>query len=238
MPRERSKGKKSFARSYHSLISLLLVLGGGALFGYGIYLRVSKYHGEAFLNFAKAANGSSNSLQIILQFDIAAIILGAIFFFVGIIALVALARSAVGRVSRLVTFVLMAAIVAGLAAIAVYSFFLYRYQHKASFQEHLKLMWQNQIKEDSNVICAIENDLSCRGFSNNDCVNCTLGTESTCSSAQRTVCAPCSSKDDHNAKGCIASFNSFFWKLYIVIGSVAIGLAVAGMIDMLTMCCL
>jgi hypothetical protein len=231
-----AKNGGGWAKPYHSLIATLLVLSGSALAGFGIYLRVSKYRKDAFLDFATAANGSTDVLQKILQVDIAAMIVGAFLLVSGLVALFALARNCCGSMFRVFFFVLAVVILLSLAVIAGFAFFLLRYQGKASFRTKVQTVWGQQVRSKPNVICAIESNLQCRGFDNNDCKNCALGVESTCTAAQKLLCAPCSNKTDNVAIGCFDDFRHTISRWFIIIGSVAGGLALLTFIDLFALC--
>jgi Tetraspanin family len=225
-----------WARPYHSFVALVLLLAGGALLGYGVYLRLSKYHSQAFLDFARASNGSTNVLQVISQFDIAAMIVGAFVMLSGLIALIAVGRNCCGSLFRVVFFILALVILAALIGIAGLSFYLFHYQGQASFKTDTQALWAKQVQSSPNVICSIENSLRCRGFDNNNCATCPFGIESTCTQEEQVLCAKCSSKKDYVAVGCFDKFRHALSRWYIIIGSVASGLALMQFVDLFALC--
>lgn len=221
------------ARLYHSLVAMLMLLAGFGLFGIGIWLQVTNNAGPLDLDYA-----GDNVFRVALRFPIASIIAGGFLIIAAIAGLFALARNCVGGVFRGV-YILMAIVVLGvLLAACVTSSLIVDRDDSEAVRDFLEDAWERTVTGDKDsqiAICEIENFYGCRGFDNNDCDICVLGSEALCESSRR--CAKCD-VPTNPAIGCYGEIIDSVRDVFLPIAIASAVLSAIVLIDLFVTCAL
>lgn len=221
-------------RLYHGFIAILLLLGGGALIGAGIWLRVSDksiprldYTGSTILNWAVSSAW-------------AAIIVGCFLIITAVISLFALGRNCLGTTFKVIYIILALVILAFLVFVCVVAAIIRARGSDDNVKNALSDAWENTVvgdrglEDNTSSTCGIERNLNCRGFTNNDCLGCE--TAGGCLRAQ--FCANCTGTQPLFETGCydriLDRFNDVFLPAAIVTGI----LAAMVLLDVFITCCL
>ncbi len=153
------------AACYHAFVAILLLLMGGAMLGFGIWLQVTnkgglvdlQYQGESFANVVLGAAKIS-------------IIIGVVFILTSVVSLIALARKCVGKVFRVIYILLALVILAALIIVSTVCFLIVANREADFFKNILEDAWKKAVVEKPKAICVIERQLNCRGFNDSKCV--------------------------------------------------------------------
>lgn len=221
-----------FARVFHSVVAIFMLLAGGALLGFGIWLSVTGNKGPFNLDY-----GGQNVWRYLLVLPVICMVLGAFLIITALVALVALAKNCIGTTFRVIYVILAAIILIVLVFICVVSTFLYRNKNNQDVETFVRDAWQRTVLDQPDTICAIEHEFKCRGFATGDCTYCVTGLEPQCSSVS-TLCAACSENKSNTDYGC---YNKLLNKLISIFLPVAIVSGILGgiqLIDMFLLCCL
>lgn len=217
------------ARVYHALVSILLLLAGGALLGTGIWLRVTDTAGPINLEYS-----GSSVFNWVLNFNIGLMLIGIFLIVTAIASLLALARKCLGATFKVI-YVLMAVIVfLALAFIMVVSIVILVNDDSEVVKDFLSQSWNRTVQKNSKEVCRLEEHFNCRGFLDNDCVGCELGTEASCSNP---ACAKC----DRSANvtiGCYEEIVDSVHKFYLPTAIISGLLAFVVLVDIFVACAL
>eukprot|EP00172_Hildenbrandia_rubra_P004170 Plantae.Rhodophyta-Hildenbrandia_rubra.ctg7924.p1 GENE.Plantae.Rhodophyta-Hildenbrandia_rubra.ctg7924~~Plantae.Rhodophyta-Hildenbrandia_rubra.ctg7924.p1 ORF type:complete len:242 (+),score=35.45 Plantae.Rhodophyta-Hildenbrandia_rubra.ctg7924:479-1204(+) len=237
---ERSK----FATTLHTIVALLLLLGGGALVGVGIWSLASEKSGNFDLDYS-----GSSFWKWVLHYGIAAIIAGSFLLLSALVALIALSRRCLGKVFRVVYILMALVILAVLLFISIVSLLIVTRRDRESIEDFVRDAWKISIKsEDENVrneVCKIQERWDCVGFSDGDCTGCVLGTESGCSEnvdggfgTKSEFCPQCGDVKRDPNKGCFPEIRDTLKKVYLPLGIVTAVLAAIVLLDIFVVCCI
>jgi Tetraspanin family len=229
-------GRKSCSRAFHKLVSFVLAFLGGFLFGYGLYLLVSKKYRNSYVDLQ--STGSQDVSVHLPRIDIVLVIVGGVMVLFSIVAHIAMSRNCVGLTFRVMYGIFAVVILAAMILVAALYFYILRLQTTDKFKADAKNVWESSVQNEAKSICSVESGYKCRGFENQDCLNCRLGSEATCITAQKTLCAQCNSDNDFTSKGCFNSINRTIRIQSIAIGSASTILALLLFVDLFVLCAL
>lgn len=172
-------------RVYHTIIAIILLIGGGVILGFGVWMKVSGNKGPLNLNYTE-----NNFFNIILSAEVSSIILGCFFLLTGVISLIALTQKCIGVTFR-VMYVLFATIILSvLVLIIIVCFLMVNKSGSNDVHEFVSFAWQKTVKEEPEKVCDIEKRFMCRGFTDGDCNLCHTGVEPDCITVS-AWCAQC-----------------------------------------------
>jgi Tetraspanin family len=229
----------SSARTFHGLVTVLLLVAGAGLLGYGLYRRIKK--SDTFdLNVEVKETKTLDSLvSFLLRFNLVLILVGAVLILSGIISILAQARNCAGSVFRFVFFFMAVAIFVVLAGLSAGSFYALARKDSGVVFDAFENAWVDSVGAVPEDVCALENKYKCRGFADNDCKTCPTGVGSVCTKTALTKCAPCTvGSSEYVGNGCWGEFDSRLRSFYIVMGAVGAVLAAIALIDIFVLCAL
>lgn len=186
-----SDSRNSFARIYHASVAVLILLSGAALSCFGVWLSILENRTALTLDFS-----DNPFLQALLRANVAAMVLGVLLMAVATISLLALSKECLGKTFRAFYVVLAFFMFASLLSACVFSTIIVHKGHNDAVRAFVLDAWQKGIEDDPTVVCAIERELSCRGFDANDCKGCKNGNEPACKNASQ-FCARCVHSTTH-----------------------------------------
>lgn len=233
------QSKGSCSRTYHMLVTVLILLAGMGLLGVGIWRRVNR--DEAPFNLSEDFIDETDELwSLVLRFDLAAIVVGIFLIISGIIGLIGVAKNCLGGVARVLYLILAVVILLGCGGIAGVSFYLLaRGTGQDSRLESYSLTaWESGVSADPDAICVFENDFKCRGFEDGDCAACPTGEDATCTEQDRMRCAPCSGATSSQGTGCFEKLTGSLRTYYIIAGAVFSAITLIVLTDIFTLCTL
>eukprot|EP00177_Eucheuma_denticulatum_P007473 GFKZ01013606.1.p1 GENE.GFKZ01013606.1~~GFKZ01013606.1.p1 ORF type:complete len:230 (+),score=29.27 GFKZ01013606.1:241-930(+) len=224
--------RNRFVRIYHSLVAIIMLLAGGALVGLGIWLLVTDNGGPINLEYS-----GDNFFRVVLNFGIGSIIIGAFLLFTAIAGIFAMARKSLGVTFRIIYVLAALIIFAALVFICVISILILRNDDSPTVKQFVLDAWQRTIQDEAreNDVCEIEQFYECRGFEDNDCVSCPLGTEAACQSLLN--CANCGVPSDP-AVGCYGRILDSIRDVYLPTAIVSGILALVVLVDIFVACAL
>lgn len=231
---ERSRA----VRVYHSIISIVLLLGGFCFIALGIWLRSNESQGISELNL----EGDVNTLfKLFLNLHWASIVVGCFLVLSAIFSLIALARNCVGFTFRVVYVVLAIVIFIVLLLACVLPSLLLDNRYNKEIYDFVKDGWKSTHSSQPEALCVIEQRLECRGFDYGDCDGCVTGLEAACQSpASKDVCARCvPSEAEQNGEqlpGCYQRILDFLHNMFLPIAIVGGIAAVAMLVDIFCTC--
>lgn len=217
------------AATYHAFIATVLLLLGGSLLGFGIWLRVSNSGGPTDLEY-----GSDNFFTIVLAAWIFAVAIGGFFIVSAICAYVALAKRCVGQVFRVIYILTALVVLAVLLLVAVLSFIIIARRGDDKVRDFLQEAWNDTVDRNANVICGIEQEFKCRGFTSGACNG---ASEDTGFAEQ---CADCSNFGDGKTfeTGCYDEIVGDLRHVYLPLGIVSSVVALFVLVDVFVVCAL
>lgn len=218
------------ARMYHGFISIVLLIAGGGLLGTGIWLRVTDNVGPLDLEYS-----GSNVFNWVLNFSTVIMVLGVFLIVAAIAAILALARKCLGATFRLVYIIMGLIIFLALGFIMVVSILILRNDDSDVVEDFVSQAWDRTVLVNSAEICSLEKHYECRGFNDNDCVDCRLGTETTCGAKS---CARCNREAADVSKGCYDEIVDSIHKFYLPASIVSGLLAFVVLVDLIVACTL
>jgi Tetraspanin family len=219
------------------LVSLILLLTGAAILGYGVYLRISDKYKQTFIVLPSTSTGNVN--LHVPRYDVILLAVGGALLLASILALISLSKNCVGVTFRVTYGLLAVVMLAAMVLVAALFFYVLSLQGKTSFKNDVEKVWLGAVQANATDICTFESKFKCRGFNDNECTNCQLGTESTCTSTQKTRCAACDDKkNDFTGNGCFNEFRDVLRIESIVIGAVCSVIALMLLIDLFVLCAL
>lgn len=227
---ERSR----FAAGYHTLVALLLLLGGGALLGVGIWVYVTDRGGRLDLDYT-----GSNVWNIVLNFGVAGIIAGGFLLLSAVVSLIALSRKCLGKVFRVIYVLVALLITAVLVFIAVITLLIFSRRDSAVVKDFVRDAWIASVQEPEfrQNVCTIQDEFDCRGFDDGDCASCGLGRESLCTPEERSLCPACVNEPVRpEGKGCYNAVIDSVAQIFLPIGIVASILAFIVLVDVFVVC--
>lgn len=223
--------RNRFVRTFHAVVAILMLLAGGALLGTGIWLLATDNAGPLNLEYA-----DNNVWDFVLNFGIGGIIIGAFLMVTAIAGLFALGRKCVGSCFKVIYVIMALVVLAVLIFITVLSAIIRERGASEEVRDFLQESWDRTVTEKPEEICRVEEFYKCRGFDDNDCVQCILGTEPQC--AATTSCARNCGVATYAGVGCydeiIGSVRRYFLPVAIVGGI----LSVIVIIDIFMTCAL
>ncbi|PXF42396.1 hypothetical protein BWQ96_07916 [Gracilariopsis chorda] len=217
-------------RIYHGFVALLLLLGGGALLGVGIWLHVTDNGGPVGLDY-----NNDSFFDLVIHVGIAAMIAGSFLILTGIVSLITLVRNCLGVTFRVIYVLMGLVIFIVLVGATVVSSIIVHNKDDLSVRDTLRSAWVHTVSRDPDVICRIERNLECRGFLDNDCVRCTSVLDDGC--AEATTCAKCSDTRDPSF-GCYSNIIRDFNRIFLPSAIVAAVLALIQLVDVFVTCAL
>jgi hypothetical protein len=229
-------GTKSCAGIFHRLVSFVLALLGGVFFGYGLYLLVSKKYQNSYVDLQ--SNGAQDVSVHLPRIDIVLIIVGGVLILSSIAALVAMSRNCVGMTFRVMYGIFAVVMLAATILVAALYFYILRLQTRDTFKADARKIWVSSVQNNTKSVCSVESEYKCRGFDNQDCINCRLGSEATCNADQKAICPLCNNDNDFTSKGCFQSINRTLRTQSIAIGAASTALALLLFIDLFVLCAL
>lgn len=222
------------ARIVHTIVAIFTLLAGGALLGFGIYLSVSGNKGPFNLDYS-----GSSVWRTILALPIIAMVFGSFLIVTAIVSLVSLATNCLGVTFRVIYVILAAIIFSVLVVICVLSGLLYSHRHRVSVKDFVHEAWDRTAKSDPSVICRIEKDYKCRGFTVNNCLGCPTGYETACSVEPiASVCPKCDHAGFDPSTGCYGIITSKLVDAFLPVSIVSGILAFTVLLDMILSCLL
>jgi hypothetical protein len=226
--------KTTSARVYHGVVvSAMLIIAILVIF-YGWKLRKIVAAGSP--DFSGGTGGGALANRVLAYVPNAFFVFGSIVLLTAVLGAASLVPSRAGKVFRITYGILGALLVLAFIGLATAMFYYLRlgYSYHVGRSE-----WEKYVKEESDEVCDIEEQYKCRGLHDNDCKNCRLGVESTCTENQKLSCAPCSgATKDNTSHGCMKHLYYDVLGLTIKIGSVAVAVAVLILIDLFLLCLL
>lgn len=220
-------------RAYHVIVAILILLGGGALLGLGIWLMESN-SGNAFnLDFA-----DSGFLKAVLSIDLGAIIIGIFLLLTGLVSIFAMARNCFGVTFRIIYIVMATIVLAVLLLVTVFSALIVSRRGGSDLESFLEDAWARTVDNEPSKICKIENHFKCRGFNDGDCANCRDPSDPGCGATEN--CASC----DHDAlilnsgNGCLNEIKYEWRDVFLPVAIVGSILSLIVLLDMLMTSCL
>lgn len=204
-------GQRQAVRAYHTLIAMLILIGGGALLGLGIWLKLSDSGGSFNLDYT-----GEGFLNAVLAVDIGAIILGAFLLLTGMVALVALSKECLGITFRIIYVILATIVLAALLLVTVMSSLIVSKREDADMNRFFEEAWARTAKSPDGrmKICEIEAYFDCRGFKDDDCTVCTDGQQPECSATPNCALCPGRIPSDPN-KGCYDEISNQWRKVFL-----------------------
>lgn len=228
--------QRRFQRTYHSVVSILILFSGAALLTLGIWLTVSNRPNDLFnLDYV----GDGGFFDVLLRTNVIAMILGGFLILAGVTALVALSRNWFGFTFRIIHFIMAILIFTLLAGICVAASLLTARRSDNGVKNFIRNAWTRTAKSEPSVICHIENSFECRGFNNLDCDGCLTGLEPACATVS-DVCVECSNTEYEvdAKKGCYTKITSTLKDFLLPTAIIAGILAVVVFVDILFTFCL
>lgn len=224
--------RNRFVSMYHSLVAILILIGGGALLGFGIWLRVTDRAGPLNLEYT-----GSNVFRLVLNASVGSMVIGGFLLLTGVVSLIAMGRRCVGVTFRVVYIIMALVITAVLAFVCVVSSLIVTQGDDDNVREFIGDAWARTVVDRPDDVCKIEKNFKCRGFGDNDCALCPTGLEPDCGPTTTPNCAKCPSNAPP-ATGCydeiLADAKSLFRPMAIVSGIIA-GIV---LLDVFITCCL
>lgn len=218
-----------FARVFHSLVAIFMLLAGGGLLAFGIWLSVTGNKGPFDLSY-----GGENIWRYVLVLPTVCIVFGVFLLVTALVSLIALAKNCLGKTFRIIYVIMAALILLALVFICIISSFLYHNKDNETVADFVRDAWKKSVIEDDRTICAIEAEFKCRGFENGDCTNCFSDFASSC---EPEICVPCTSPQDPGV-GCYDKLIQKLVSIFLPVAVVSGCLAGLQLIDMLLVCCL
>lgn len=225
-----SKGtERRASRTIHSIVAIILLLGGGALLAFGIWLQVSSN------NISEITSSSGGFLHTVTRANILLMVFGGFVLLTGLVSLIGMARNAAGVCFRVIYIIMAIIIFVIFALVFVMGVLVLARAGTSQIKDSLQTGWTETVSTDSAVICDLEKNLECRGFLDNDCQLCALGVEPECDS--QPTCARC----PNNVNPAIGCYDVLIEKarqyaLPVTIVSGVVSLIV--LIDIFLTCCL
>lgn len=221
-----------FAKTYHLVVAVILLVTGGISFSLGIWLRATDNGGPNHLDYS-AGSGQFNSASAAGSVGIG---LGVFLLVMGSISLLASMRRCVGVTFRVIYIVLALGVAVVLGVICWGASAISFLTRQNDAKDSLETVWQTTVSTDVNGICAIEKEFDCRGFNDNDCVGCVGGEGKACK--KPTNCAKCDKMNKKFGKGCgdeiLKNMRSVFRPIAVITGLIALAVAV----DIVMSCCI
>lgn len=227
-------------RGFHIVVSVLMILVGGCLVGFGVYRKVKTNNGPFSLDYEASEVGELDNIwSWVLRLNTAAIVVGVGLILTGLGALIALGRGCLGGVFKVAYVLVALVIMLALVAVSGLSWYLLAKGNDNGLSNFVENGWKNTLANDKDDICAIEKRYQCRGFNNDDCKACPTGVGSSCTPDSRKLCAPCTEgSTQFVGNGCWNEFHNNFRKFYILVGGIASGLAGLLLVDLCVVCSL
>lgn len=230
--------RNRLATHIHSIVAILLLLGGGALVGAGIWLLASDKGGRLPLDYT-----GSSFWNYVLNFGVAAIIAGVFLLVAALAALISLSRKCLGKVFRVVYVLMALVILAALLFIAIVSLLIVDKRDAQGVEDFVEEAWERSVtSNDSDLVeevCKIQDRWDCLGFADNDCTGCENGEGTECDAAQQRRCPTCAAAPTRDAsKGCFDEIKGTLKRIYLPMGIVASVLAAIVLLDVFVVCCI
>lgn len=224
--------RKRFATVFHAIVAVLILIAGGFLLAVGIWLRVSNNGGLVDLDLS-----GNNFLRHAFTASIGSIVIGGFLIITAIFGLFAIAQNCLGATFRILYVLLSLVIIAALVFTCVVSSLALSEDDSAEVREVLSDAWTRTAldPQGKDRICKIEADLECRGFFDNDCRSCPLGTEAACRSFPN--CVACARPSDPTI-GCYDEIISRLRKVFLPIAITSGILSFVVFLDIIAACSL
>lgn len=216
----------------HSIVALVILLGGAGLIGLGIWLKTTDNGGPRNLDFS---DSSSKVVDAFTNFGTGSLIVGGFLILAGVASLFGLAKHCLGKSFRVLYILMALIIIAVLIFVATISLLIVRKRDSATVNEFVTEAWERTVQNDPEAICAIEEKFSCRGFSDSgECENenCPLGN---CEGT--TECARCNVENNATV-GCWEQIKEDLNNVYLPVGIVTSVLAAVVLVDIFITCAL
>lgn len=222
-------------RVFHTIVAILILLCGGALLAFGIWLAATGNGSSYNLDY-----GDDNILNVALSARTGSIILGGFLLATGMVSLIALGKQCLGKTFRVIYILMAAVILIVLVFITVISIIILRNRDQQDVRTFVRDAWKRSVGANADVVCEIEDSFTCRGFEDNDCTLCVTGLEQACSASNTVdLCARCPDAPVRNpAVGCYSKIIDRLRNLFLPIAIVSGILSAVVLVDMMFTCCL
>jgi Tetraspanin family len=221
----------------HGIVSSFMILVGLGLLVFGIYLERKDKIVIDKLDFP----GSEKFNRLALDFGVGSLIIGGFFVLLGIVGFIALFKRLLGKAFRFILFTGLLVSLALLSFVIFLSSKLVTGRKEGSpIQGFIQSGFENTVASSKpERICALEKQETCRGFLNNDCANCKLGTEVACSFGTPLLrCAKCKNQQADPAKGCSEAIYDNSNRFYLPVFISSSVLAAVVIFDLVLVCAL
>jgi len=223
------------ATFYHTIVSLILLLGGGALLGLGIWLEVTSHGGPLDLKY-----GSGAFLNFVLQAGVLAIVVGAFMIITAVVALIALGRTCAGKTFR-VLYIMFAMVILGVVILtAVVSWIIFARRKSPVVKDFFKDAWKRTLRKvGPKPICKIEQEFYCRSFDDVKCKNETCADCTAVIPTPSPVPAPIGNGTVVKPlRSCYTAITKDFRNVYLPTAIVATTIAAFVVVDVFVVCAL
>ncbi|CAN8068069.1 unnamed protein product [Agarophyton chilense] len=217
-------------RIYHGFVSILLLLGGGALLGLGIWLEVSENSTPLGLDY-----NQDSYFDVVVHTGLASMIAGGFLLLAALASIISLSRKCIGVTFRVIYIIMAIVIAIVLVGTCVISALVVDRKDDEGTKNILQAAWEATVNRDKDVVCRIEDRLECRGFFDNQCINCITGLEDNC--VEEVACASCSTEAT-GLPGCYNKISRLVNRIFLPVAIVAAVLALLLIVDFLLTCCL
>lgn len=217
-----------FTRIFHTIVAILLLLGGGAVLGFGIWLFVSGNGSTSHLHYR-----DGDSFRLWLSTSKLSIGIGVFLLLTAMASLIALTRRFVGKTFRTIYTIMGITVLLALITICGVSVVILRRCEDGDVRTFLQDAWVETAKDDRATICKVEKSLQCRGFNTDGCKAC-IGIEQECSIDE---CASCGISRPTGV-GCYEMFLKRLSSLFLPTAIISGLLAFIVLLDTFFACCL
>lgn len=215
------------SKFFHTIVAILLLLTGGGLIGFGIWLTVAENTGPFNLDYT----GDGGVFDVVLRTNIIVLIAGGFIILSGISSLLSMAKKCVGQTFRIIYIVLALVLFLIFAGLCVTSALIMARRNDDNIEEFIRDAWERTVKNEESVVCHIENTFECRGFYDDDC--------KPLSTVFRERCASCSNEtyDIDAAGGCFSEITHLMRNVFLPVSVVSGAMAIVIFVDMMIACC-
>lgn len=228
-PRANKAG--AFFGALHTLFAVLTIAAGVALIstgGWAIADQKDASYGDL--------NWSGSILAANVYLGIVSVVVGVALIVLAILGMLAIGQGCCSIFAAVIYFLAMLVLVAAMALTATVLLFVAEAGSGpgSKTRSFVSDVWQETVSSEPAVACDLEREFRCRGFTNNDCVQCTSAEAAAgdCTAAQRRVCPDCSalpSSGNFANQGCYDELLSRMQRVARPVGiTAAIATAIAG----------
>lgn len=215
------------AKFFHTIVAILLLLTGGGLIGFGIWLTVAENTGPFNLDYT----GDGDVFDVVLRTNVIVLIAGSFIMLSGISSMLSLAKKCIGQTFRIIYIVLAIILFLIFGALCVISAIIMARRNDDNVEEFIRDAWERTVKKEESVVCHIENTFECRGFYDDDCKPLSPVFDERCGTCNNET------YDVDTAGGCYFEITHLMRTVFLPVAIVSGAMAIVIFIDMMIACC-